>query len=190
MATKSGKFWVTWANANAVGSDKIDDLGEPFRTSVRAFIAALEKGGATVSVTQTKRSAKRAYLFHWSWKIALGKCKPSEAASMVGVDIQWDHGNADASKKGAREMVDGFGLAVPPANTNAPATTSHHIEGKAVDMNITWTGTINVKDKSGADISMAFMSDPNANKTLHSVGTTYGVKKLVTDAPHWSVDGH
>ena len=190
MATKSGKFWVTWANENAVASDSVDDLESSFRTNVKDFIAALEKAGATVSVTETKRSAKRAYLFHWSWKIALGKCKASEATAMDGVDIQWDHGDDTASKKGAQEMVDGFGLAVPPASTNAPALTSNHIEGKAVDMNITWTGTIKAKNKSGTEISMTFMSDVNANTTLHTVGTTYSVKKLVTDAPHWSVDGH
>jgi hypothetical protein len=190
MATKSGKSWVTWANENATASDKLDDLETSFRTNVKDFIAALEKAGATVLVTETKRSAKRAYLFHWSWKIALGKCKASDAAAMDGVDIQWDHGKEDESKKGAQEMVDGFGLAVPPASTNPPATTSNHIEGKAVDMNITWAGTIKVRDKTGADISMTFMADTNANTTLHTVGQTYGVKKLTTDAPHWSVDGH
>jgi hypothetical protein len=190
MATKSGKSWVTWANENAVASDKIDDLETSFRSNVKDFIAALEKAGATVTVTETKRSAKRAYLFHWSWKIAQGKCKPSEASTMDGVDIQWDHGKLEESKKGAQEMVDGFGLAVPPASTNPPALTSNHIEGKAVDMNITWNGTIKVKDKTGADISITFMADANANTKLHTVGQTYGVKKLTTDTPHWSFDGH
>jgi hypothetical protein len=190
MGTKSGKFWVTWANQNAVASSKIDDLDASFRAKVQEFIAALENAGATVDVTETKRSAKRAYLFHWSWKIALGKCKPSDASAMDGVDIQWDHGADDESKKGAQEMVDGFGLAVPPASTNAPATTSNHIEGKAIDMNITWTGTIKVKDKTGAEIQITFNTNPNANIALHTVGATYGVKKLSTDAPHWSFDGH
>jgi len=88
------------------------------------------------------------------------------------------------------EMVDGFGLAVPPASTNPPALTSNHIAGKAVDMNITWIGTIKVKDKTGAEIQMTYNTDPNANTALHNVGATYGVKKLTTDAPHWSVDGH
>ena len=190
MAIKSGHFWVTWANQNATASDKVDDLSEPFRSNVKAFIAALEKAGAKTEVTETRRSAKRAYLFHWCWKIALGKCKPSEATAMPGVDIQWDHGSEAASKKGAREMIDGFGLAVPPNSVVAPATTSNHIEGKAVDMNVAWTGTIKVQDKTGKDISITFMSDPNANKPLHAVGATYGVEKLTSDAPHWSVDGH
>jgi hypothetical protein len=95
-----------------------------------------------------------------------------------------------ASKKGALEMVNGFGLAVPPKSVVAPATTSHHIEGNAVDVDIVWTGTIKVKDKTGKDISITFMSDPNANTSLHAVGATYGVQKLTSDAPHWSIDGH
>jgi len=78
-----------------------------------------------VAVTETKRSAKRAYLSHWSWKIALGKCKPSEATAMDGVDIQWDHRKDEESKKGAQEMVDGFRLmtggTIQAARSAAPA---------------------------------------------------------------------
>jgi len=34
------------------------------------------------------------------------------------------------------------------------------------------------------------MANVNANTKLHDVGSTYGVKKLESDAPHWSHDGH
>jgi hypothetical protein len=189
MATKSGIFWVTWANAHAQNSSKIEHLGEPFRANAMAFIAALRAAGARVDVSATKRSARRAYLFHWSWKIALGKCKASEATAITGVDIQWDHGNDAASKKGAQEMVAGFGLAVPPKSINAPALTSNHIAGRAIDMDITWTKTITVKDKHGKAVAIAFMPEVNLNTGLHAVGATYGVIKLVTDAPHWSHNG-
>ena len=64
--TKSGKYWVTWANAHAKNSDSVDDLVDPFQKNVKAFIAALEAAGATVDVKATRRDAKRAYLFHWS----------------------------------------------------------------------------------------------------------------------------
>jgi hypothetical protein len=190
MATESGISWVTWANAHAQNSSKIADLVEPFRSEATAFIAALGAAGAKVDISATKRSARRAYLFHWSWKIALGKCLASEATTMPGVDILWDHGNDAASKKGAQEMVTGFGLAVPPTNTNPPALASNHITGLAIDMDITWTGTIKVKDKHANDVAIAFIRDVNANTNLHAVGASYGVMKLVTDAPHWSFDGH
>lgn len=147
MATKSGKYWVTWANSNAKNSTSIDDLEANFKTNVKDFIQALEDAGATVDVSTTKRSDKRAYLFHWSWKISQDKCKPSDAGTKKGVDIEWDHGDDKKSKAGAKEMVDGFGLAVPPDSTNPPSLTSNHITGKAIDMTITWTGTIKIKKK-------------------------------------------
>jgi hypothetical protein len=187
--TKSGKSWVTWANTNAKNSTSVDDLADPFKTNVKAFIKALQDAGATVKVTSTKRDAKRAYLFHWSWKIGLGKAKPSEAKAMIGVDIEWDHGDAAKSKAGAKEMIDGFGLAVPPKSNVAPSLTSNHIAGKAIDMDITWTGNLSVKNKDGTVVSVPFMANPNANTKLHAVGATYNVKKHTGDAPHWSVDG-
>jgi len=188
--TKSGSFWVTWANAHAKNSTSVDDLVEPFKANAKAFIKALTDAGATVDVGTTTRSAKRAYLFHWCWRIGLGKAKASEATAMTGVDIEWDHGDAEKSKKGAKEMIDGFGLAVPPNSTNAPALLTNHTPGKAVDMNITSTGTVKFKKKDGTEESVAFMQDVNQNTKLHGVGASYGVKKLTTDAPHWSLDGH
>lgn len=187
---KSGTYWVTWANTHAKDSSSVEDLVDPFKTNVKAFIKALQNAGATVDVENTKRSDKRAYLFHWCWLIGLGKVKPSDAGSMLGVDIEWDHGDAEKSKKGAKEMIDGFGLAVPPNSTNAPALHSNHISGKAVDMTISWTGTIKIKKKDGSEESVAFMNDVNKNTKLQAAGASYGVKKLTTDAPHWSVDGH
>lgn len=187
--TKSGKEWVTWANVHARNSTSIDDLALPFRDNVKEFIKALEAAGAKVTVTSTKRSPKRAYLFHWSWKIALGKCKPSEATPLAGVDIEWDHGVLAKSKAGAQEMVDGFGLAVPPKSTVAPSLTSNHIAGKAVDMKIAWTGELKVKKKDGTVVGVPAMTKANLNTKLHAVGDSYGVKKHRTDEPHWSHNG-
>lgn len=189
MATKSGKYWVTWANTNAKNSNKISDLEAGFQSNVKAFIKALEDAGAKVVVSATKRSDKRAYLFHWSWKISQGKCKATDAGKIIGVDIQWDHGDEAKSKAGALEIVSGFGLAVPPRSINAPSLTSNHIAGKALDMTITWAGTIKIKKKDGTEASVAYLPNVNTNTGLHAVGATYGVKKLKTDAPHWSYNG-
>ena len=187
---KSGAYWVTWANAHAANSTSVEDLVEPFKSNAKAFIKALEAAGAKIDIGTTKRSEKRAYLFHWCWKIGLGKAKASEATAMPGVDIEWNHGDAEKSKKGAKEMIEGFGLAVPPNSTNAPALTSNHTPGKAIDMDITWKGTIKIKKKDGTEESVVFMEDVNKNTKLHGVGASYGVNKLATDAPHWSLDGH
>jgi hypothetical protein len=142
--TLSGKSWVTWADTHAKNSTSVDDLAAPFKTNAKAFIAALEAAGAKVKISTTKRSDKRAYLFHWAWKIGLGKCKASEATAKAGVEIEWDHGDEAKSKAAAKEMITGFGLAVPPKSTVAPSLTSNHIAGNAIDMDITWTGTLKV----------------------------------------------
>ena len=186
---KSGSYWVTWANAHAKNSTSLDDLVDPFKTNAKAFITALDDAGATVSVSTTRRSDQRAYLFHWCWMIGLGKAKASEATTMLGVDIEWDHGDAEKSKQAAKEMIDGFGLAIPPSSTNAPSPVTNHSSGKAIDMNITWTGTIKIKKKDGTEASVLFMWDVNKNTKLHGVGASYGLVKLTTDAPHWSLDG-
>ncbi|MGK0442709.1 MAG: hypothetical protein ACJA0N_002528 [Pseudohongiellaceae bacterium] len=93
------------------------------------------------------------------------------------------------SKAGALEMVKGFGLAVPPRSINPPSLTSNHISGKAVDMTIKWTGSIKLKKKDGTEAQVTYATNVNTNTALHAVGSTYGVKKLKTDAPHWSYNG-
>jgi hypothetical protein len=55
MATKSGKYWVTWANTHAKNSNKVGDLEVTFKGAVKAFIKALKDAGATVDVSTTKR---------------------------------------------------------------------------------------------------------------------------------------
>jgi hypothetical protein len=168
--TKSGSYWVDWANSNAKNSTSTDDLVDPFKTNAEAFIKALEDAGAKVVVTSTYRDSKRAYLFHWSWKIALGKAKAKYATPMTGVDIEWNHDNDFQSKTGAQEMVTGFDLAVPPNSNVAPSLHSNHTPRKAIDMKITWNGTIKVARKDGTPVDVPFVSDPNKNTLLHNVG--------------------
>jgi hypothetical protein len=186
---KSGKQWVQWADMNAKNSKNLSDLNPLFKPKVEEFIKALTDAGATVKVQATRRNNKRAYLFHWSWKISLLKAKPTDAGTMLGVDIIWDHGDQKKSITGAAEMVSGFGLAVPPSSTVAPSLVSNHIEGKAIDMEIVWNNTIKVKKKDGTAVEITHMPNPNNNVKLISVGESYGVFKLKTDKPHWSFNG-
>lgn len=63
---------------------------------------------------------------------------------------------------GARAMVARYGLAY------RPSLTSRHIERKAIDMSVVgWLGSA---------------------EELHELGASFGVRKLLSDAPHWSVD--
>jgi len=189
MDARSGAHWVAWANTHARNSRRIEDLEAGFRRNVEAFITALEDAGAHVEISATRRNPKRAYLFHWSWKIANGKCNAADAGRMAGVDIRWDHGEDAASQVGALEMTRGFGLAMPPRSIYAPALSSNHIAGRAIDMTIRWTGTLQLAGKDGATQSVAWMPDVNSNLALQQVGASYGVRKLRSDAPHWSFNG-
>lgn len=187
---KSGSYWVTWANAHAKNSTSINDLENSFQLKVKAFIKALEDAGITVKISATKRNEKRAYLFHWCWKIAQDKVLAADVPAMPGVEIEWDHGNPTASKAGAQQMVTGFDLAVPPNSTNPPSLNSNHIPGKGIDMKLVWSGTKKIKKKDGTMVDVPFHGNVNFNTALHAVGLSYGVKKLKTDKPHWSYDGY
>jgi D-alanyl-D-alanine dipeptidase len=186
MATLSGRSWVS----QFPNSASVDDLVEPFRANVKNFLAALQAAGATVSISATLRPPERAYLMHFSYKIAKGGLDPSSVPAKAGVGINWvwtdAKGKPDvaASRKAANEMVAAYGIVY------APALTSRHSEGKAIDVDISWTGALTIvkADKS----SVTIKSDPKTggNSDLQAVGAGYGVIKLATDPPHWSSDGH
>jgi hypothetical protein len=56
-------------------------------------------------------------------------------------------------------------------------------------MIITWVGEIEVKKKDGSIVKISYNPNPNLNTVLHEVGKSYGVIKLTSDAPHWSING-
>lgn len=96
--------------------------------------------------------------------------------------IVWDHEDAAASRKAAKEMVALFGVVYQPS------LTSRHIAGKAIDMSISWSGTKKIKNASETEIELTVPAD-GSNTLLHAVGETYGVVKNVKDPPHWSDNG-
>lgn len=182
--TLSGAAWwnanqATWPNSN-----RIEDLAKPFGDNAARFIKALTDAGASVKVSATLRHPIRARLMRNSWDIARGIIAPGDAAAIPGCTIRWDHGDLAKSKRGAQEMVDLFGIAFQPA------LTSLHIQGRAVDMTIGWTGTLKIKDSSGKTQSLGAPRSGETNTDLHKVGATYKVLKLVSDPPHWSDNGH
>src|SRR5258708_21203508 len=110
-------------------SRSLDDLSEPFRGAASRFVAALRAAGASVSIADTRRSAERAYLMHFSFAIAREAQDPAGVPPKQGVDIEWAHtdavGNPDlaASQAAAEEMVQGYGIRFKPA------LDSRHIQG-------------------------------------------------------------
>lgn len=183
-ANLSGTAWWNANQTSYPNSASLDDLADPFKENARKFVEAMRAGGATVSISSTKRNATRAKLMHYSWQVAKGAVKASDVPAIEGCSILWDHGDEAKSKKGAAEMVSLFGI------VHKPSLTSIHIEGRAVDMTISWTGTIEVKDAADATHKLEEGPRNGDNATLQSIGASYSVKKLASDPPHWSDTGH
>ncbi len=187
MAAKelSGRAWV----AKFPGTKDLKDLEKDFKVLFTKFVTALEASGATKSVTSVLRPKERAYLMHWSWRIAKQAFDAATVPAMAGVDIEWNHGTAQPSRTGSQEMVDGYG-------TNdlevAPSLTSRHTTGQAVDMAVSWAGTLKIKDASGKEHSITSTPRDHTNVDLIAVAKTFGVvhfQPVDKDRLHWSNDG-
>lgn len=180
MPTLSGASWVRQFPT----STSTSDLDLPFRTGVDNFIAALQEAGASVSISATFRPVERAYLMHYSWRIANEKFDPEQVPAKEGVDIDWVHRDAKGkvdmtkSKIAASEMNRGYG------SKFRPQLISNHTARTAVDMNVSNYLKKDIKNAEGKDVSI------KTQKELWALGATYGVKKLVNDPPHWSSNGH
>src|ERR1044072_2266503 len=186
-AAAAGLSGAAWWHANQAkfpNSARLADLNPPFRDRAIAFVDALKAAGANVSITAALRHPTRAYLMHYSWTVAKGIDSPGAVPAKAGCPIVWDHGNLAASRAAARAMMGLFGMA------HIAALRSRHIDGHAIDMAVSWNGNLTIKDATGKTHTIGAPRNGNANRALHAVGATYGVHKLATDPPHWSIDGH
>lgn len=182
-ANLSGADWWHANEARFGNSRSVLDLEPAFQADVARFIAALRAGGATVGISSTRRNKIRAYLMHFSFRLAKGEVRAADIPPEPGCTIQWDHGDTAKSQAAARAMRDLFNIAFKPS------LTSRHIAGRAIDMTIRWAGTINVRDANGQLRPVGSPRD-DSNPALHRIGQSYGVIKLISDPPHWSDDGH
>src|SRR5262249_10335665 len=117
---------------------------------------------------------------HYAWDIAHGLIAPSAVPPRQGIDIRWDYGNDSVSRQAAQQMVDFFGM------TNHAELNSRHIQALAIDMQVSWTGVLMIKNKAGR--TRGISSGPwNANnRTLARLAATYGVYRVFSDvAPRW-----
>jgi hypothetical protein len=187
----SGAQWVS----RFAGSNSISDCSEPFQSKLASFVTALKDAGAMVKISATLRPPERAYMMHWCWLIAKGKADPQKIPSMEGVHIKWGHEDdgkysKEKSISAAKDMLNGFGM---QKLGTAPALDSKHTRGLAVDMNVTWVGTLTIKDANDKSIIIKTKPTDGMNKELHAVSATYGVIKYNAggiDKPHWSDTGN
>jgi hypothetical protein len=184
--TLSGPEWVL----RFPDGGKVEDLEPTFRTGCEGFIAALRKAGATVVVHSTRRPRERAYLMNAAWRIAREGIDPEDVEPFPGVDIEWVHRKGDGtldqtgSRKAAAAMVKAYNIAF------RPALKGNHISGKAIDMTIKWNGSLSVANAKNKTVAITGAPRSGMNPALWPVGGSYGVKKLASDPPHWSVNGH
>lgn len=163
-------------------------LADDFRPGCEAFIAAMRKGGATVSVNSTFRPDERAYLMFFAFKIANG-FDPAKAEVHPKVQIEWVHRKANgsvdsaASRGAARAMVKAYDIAF------APARHSRHTQGRAIDMTIGWKGNLKIDNNGSGTTTISSTPRNGFNLALRKVGKTYKVTKHPSDPPHWSTDG-
>jgi hypothetical protein len=156
----------------------------------RRFVSALRAAGANVTISATFRPVERAYLMHWSWMIVKRDADTRAIPTMSGVAIVWTHPDVQASKAAAQEMVTGYGignLGIPPA------LNSKHTAGLAVDMSISWSGTLSIMNNAGLIISIVSSPQSGTNDDLADVGANFGVIKYNgsgVDRPHWSDTGN
>lgn len=184
----SGRTWVSRYR----GSNDLQDLRLPFRGYAEAFIGALRAAAATVRINATYRHPKRAYMMHWCWKIAKGRVSPEDVPAMDGVPISWKHYDKDDkysdsdSVVAAREMVRAFQM---DRLGVAPSLKSRHTLGCGIDMTISWTGDLEIRDAYGHLVEIDRLPRTGMNLQLHRVGASYGVIKYNRsgrDDPHWS----
>ena len=110
---------------------------------------------------------------------------------MPGVDIDWVHrtdtGVPDIpkSRSVAGQMVSLYEI------VSQPALISRHTERRAVDMNISWGGSLVIRGPRGDTTTISSEPRTGMNADLGRVGTQYGVIKarFANDPPHWSDDG-
>ncbi len=177
----SGPHWYNFFPT----SRSILDLASPFRQKVQAFQKALVDAGAQTIITATYRPPERAYLMHYAARIDRRQIAPQDVPSMAGVDIDWVHYTNAGSLLAAAQMVDAYGLGGNPV-----ALKSLHTQRLAIDWNITWEGTLKIKDGDGNIVQIGAPRDSSNNTTLFDVGASYGVYKLESDPPHWSYNGY
>ena len=181
----SGSAWWHTYQANYPNSTDMSTLEPGFQSRVQDFIGCLRHAGASVRVSATRRNADRAYLMHFSWAVGHGDVEPADVPARGSVPIEWDHGDAGRSRDAAMEMVKLFGMA------HDAALNSRHIAGKAIDMTIGWQGELVLTKPAPLLVRIGSQPRSGQNTELHRVGAdVFGVKKLVSDPPHWSTDGH
>ncbi|GAB4446738.1 MAG: hypothetical protein Kow0031_29360 [Anaerolineae bacterium] len=191
----SGEHWVKKFPA----SDQLADLESAFGQSVTKFINAIEKGGASIEILSTQWPPERAYMMHFAWLIANDEIHPRQVPPIEEIDfdtdvsttleVVWWHGNLEDSQKAAEEMLEAFGI---DELEEPPVLASRHVSGEAIDMRISWSGSLTLVGPGEEEITIESGPNDETNEELIGIAAMFGVfhyEDPDEDAVHWSVDG-
>lgn len=115
------------------------------------------------------RPAERAYLMHYAWQIARSLITANGVPSYPGVSISWVHESEDATVAAAAQMVTEYRMVAEAS------LTSNHLTGKAIDMIISWAGTLTIKDAAGSTVSITNEPRDGTNASVATVGSSFQV---------------
>ncbi|WP_428263173.1 pesticin C-terminus-like muramidase [Haliangium sp.] len=184
---RSGAEWVGIANANGwVNDTSFSSLDSSWGPRAEAFVTGLRAAGASVTVSAGLRHPKRAFLMHYAWGVAHGQYTPAQANTACrgqGINIEWDHGNAAASRTAAQALVSAFHL------VRQASITSNHIRGLAIDITISnLPGSITMNGRTYT--TRAGASGTAAAESVAPIGRDMGVIWFgAGDRVHWSHNG-
>ena len=86
-AASSSLSGAAWWHANQAAfpnSAEVSALEPAFAAKVAGFLSALRTAGASIEVSATRRNKIRAYLMHYSWRVAKGDVRPADAPGEPG----------------------------------------------------------------------------------------------------------
>lgn len=108
---------------------------------------------------------------------------PQSVPPMVGVAIDWVHLDASdqpdipASRSAAMQMVSAYGIVA------APALQSRHSEGEAVDMDIAWSGDLDINNNVGTTQTITTAPRSGENPDLQSIGISAAKAAFANSSP-------
>ena len=181
---KSGADWRARATANGwTNSIDFADLDPSFGPKAEKFVTALRSSGANVSIGAGLRHPLRARIMHYAWKVGKLGADPGTANAGCrshGINIEWDHGNAEATKAAALALCEAFTLKCQPS------LTSNHMGGKAIDITIENLPDVVVLD----GVEHAVGTEGSTPARVAPIGATIGVIWAGDwDDVHWSLTG-
>lgn len=172
-------------------SDDPHHLDSEIRSLWTPFQSVMETAGADVEILATQKPPERAYLMYWAWRIAKEDYDPQQVPDMEGVNIRWWHGDLQASRNAAWQMVHGYDIG---DHKEPPPRVSPYTEGQVIATRITWQGDLTLfrGDPTRELVITEGPHDATNEALIELAEIHFGLVHLLTvedsDEVHWTVE--